>query len=81
MVYIPNGIDPALQPALPREAVRQETATPLAASQSVEVQLVEDLADVKQLRPLDKPLPELVNEVAGEMGFGRRSLSTRETVE
>ena len=47
----------------------QETATPLAASQSVEVQLVEDLADVKQLRPLDKPLPELVNEVAGEMGF------------
>jgi probable phosphoglycerate mutase len=47
----------------------QETAAPLAASQSVEVQLVEDLADVKQLRPLDRPLPELVNEVAGEDGF------------
>jgi len=47
----------------------QQTATPLAASQGLTVEVVEDLADVKQLRPLDKPLPELVNELAGEMGF------------
>jgi len=47
----------------------QQTAAPLAASQGLTVEVVEDLADVKQLRPLDKPLPELVNELAGEMGY------------
>ena len=47
----------------------QQTAAPLASGHGVTVEVVEDLADVKQLRPLDKPLPELVNELAGEMGF------------
>lgn len=47
----------------------QQTAAPLASGQGLKVEVVEDLADVKQLRPLDKPLPELVNELAGELGF------------
>jgi probable phosphoglycerate mutase len=47
----------------------QETAAPLAASQSLDVRVVEDLGDVKQLRPMDKPLPELLNEHGGEGAF------------
>ena len=47
----------------------QETAMALASSQSLTLQTMEELADLKQLRPMDKPLPDLLAEHGGEGAF------------
>jgi broad specificity phosphatase PhoE len=46
----------------------RETAAPIAQSQGLEIEVVDDLTDVKQLRLLDRPLLELVAEVTGPEG-------------
>lgn len=47
----------------------QETAAPLAAGQKLSVRVVEELRDVTQLRPFNRPLEEMVAEVYGEGHF------------
>jgi probable phosphoglycerate mutase len=47
----------------------QQTAAPLAATQALTVRVVDELVDVKQLRPMDRPMRELIAEVAGADGF------------
>ncbi|HEX5370349.1 MAG TPA: histidine phosphatase family protein [Dehalococcoidia bacterium] len=46
----------------------QQTAAPIAARQGLGVEVVEDLRDVDQLRPFDRPLPEMITEVTGPDG-------------
>ncbi len=43
----------------------QETAEPIARIHTVPINLVEDLRDLEQLRPIDKPLPELLTDEYG----------------
>ena len=43
----------------------QETAEPLARVHTVEVEIVEDLRDLEQRRPMDRPFPEMLVEVYG----------------
>ncbi len=43
----------------------QETAEPMARIHTLAVEVVDDLRDIAQLRPFDKPFPELLAEVFG----------------
>jgi 2,3-bisphosphoglycerate-dependent phosphoglycerate mutase len=43
----------------------RETAEPIARIHTLEIGIIEDLRDVEQLKPFDKPLPELLEEEFG----------------
>ena len=50
----------------------RETAAPLARIHTVEVEVVADLRDLEQRRPLDRPLPELLEQEFGPEEAARR---------
>lgn len=57
--------------ASPTQRARQ-TAEPIARIHTLEVGIIDELRDIDWVRPLDKPLPELLREELGIEEAGRR---------